>query len=159
DPMLKCINSRNPWKHRHDAFQMHSPRACDFGRRIKDIKMFRCEELHGHRCHFTEFGRSAAVSEQILILRSHRVERMTGFVEDGLDIALHPNRIHENERHSCFGERALITTWCLSLAVGQVEQPQIPQLCELSCEIRVQPVKNRLASLLQLACILKWPKG
>ena len=69
---------------------------------------------------------------------------MTGFMQDGLDIALHADCVHENERQPRLRERGLITTRRFAFAVGQVKQAQIVHPLETAGQVRIEPRENLL---------------
>jgi hypothetical protein len=90
-----------------------------------------------------------AVSEEIFIACGQRVEGVAGFVEDGFDVTLDADRVHENEREAGFGESCLVTTGGFAFAVGEVEEFKIVHLPETRGEVGVEFVENRLCALHQ----------
>ena len=117
NPMLESIHRGDPRENAHDPFEVRQAGAIGFGGRIELLEKFAAEQFHAHGGDLAEFNRSAAIRVQVLVASRERMERVTGFVEDRFDIALKPNGIHENERHSRLGERGLVAARGLALAI------------------------------------------
>ena len=102
--MLKGIDRRDPGEDFHDAFQMIAPRAPGVARLIELFNKFIAEQFHAHGGDFTEFNRGAAVGVEVFAARGQGVKGVSGFVQDGFDVALNADGVHENKRQTGFGQ-------------------------------------------------------
>ena len=102
--MLKRVDRGDPREDEHDALKVRDAGAAHFGVVVKLAEVFAAEQLHRHRGDFAELDRRVAVRVQRLLLAGHRVKGMAGLVQQRLDVALHPDRVHENERQPRLGQ-------------------------------------------------------
>ena len=78
-------------------FEMIAAGAIGIGGIVERIDEFVAQQFHAHRSDFAEFDRSVTIGIDIFITRGQGVKSVAGFVQNGFDIALHADRIHENE--------------------------------------------------------------
>src|SRR6185503_4820717 len=103
NPMLKSVYCRYPGKNVNDSFQMRAPGAVGVGGRIKLFQKFIPKQFHTHRSDLAKLDRRTTIRIQVLRLRGQCMESVARLVQDGLDIPLQTDSVHENERQSCFG--------------------------------------------------------
>ena len=121
-PVLKGVHGGDPWKDFDDAFEVFAAGAFGVVRFIEGFKVFVAEEFHAHGGDLAKFCGGVAVGHEVFLARGQGVEGVAGFVEDGFDVALDTDCVHENEREAGFGESCLIATGGFAFAVGEVEE-------------------------------------
>ena len=104
EPVLERIDRGDPREDEHDALEVGDPRTAHFLCVVKLAEVFAAEQLHRHRGDFAKLDRRVAVRVQRLVLASHGVKRMSGLVQQRLDVALHADGVHENERQPRLGQ-------------------------------------------------------
>ena len=57
---------------------------------------------------------------RVLVLDGESVKSVPGFVQEGFDVTLDADRVHEDEREPSFGQRGLISARSFSFSVLQV---------------------------------------
>ena len=121
---------------------MIAPRAPGVARLIKFFDEFVAEQFHAHGGDFAEFNRRAAVGVEVLAARGQGVKGVAGFVQDGFDVALNADGVHENERQARFGQSGLIAARGLAFAIVQIEQTQIAHQSEFRGQFGIELGKN-----------------
>ena len=72
------------------------------------------------------------------------MKSVSGLMEHGLDVAMHPNRVHKNEWQARLGKGGLVPSGRFALAIRQIEQAQVAHRPEAVPEPAVQPIKDLL---------------
>ena len=146
NPMLKSVHRGHPREEGDDAFEVRLARAVRVGGGVEFLEVLVAEEFHCHRGDFAELNRSATVGVEVFALRGERVEGVAGFVDHGLDVALNPDGVHEDEGQPGLGERGLVAARGFAFAVGKVEELKVAHRLEAVGEARFEVVEDALGA-------------
>ena len=89
---------------------------------VERLQVRHADEFHAHACDFGKFSRYVAVSENRLLRKCKLVERMSGFMQQRVNVAVRLGRIHEDEGEAAFVKTDLVTAWRLAESAVRVNQ-------------------------------------
>ena len=81
---------------------------------VERFQVRHADEFHAHACDFGKFSRDIAVSEYRLVRKCKLMERMAGFMQQCVNVAVRIGGVHENEGEAAFVKTDLVSARSLA---------------------------------------------